>query len=115
MRQADEDHQEEQSSLKFVLVVATLQSLNELPAAPSKSRKIRGFHVCLEDDHQPAYSYCLPVGGALWDMLSDIDDRISSPPSSMCSEKVSKLLPYPCLRSCCFYRFRRRQRQRSVP
>ena len=35
----------------------------------------------------------------------DIDDRISLPPSGMHSKKVSKLLPYPGLRSHHFYEF----------
>ena len=53
-RRADEDRQEEQSSLHFVSMVATLQSLNELPEAPSESCKIRGFCAAFEDDDQPA-------------------------------------------------------------
>ena len=40
--------------LIFVSVVATLQSLNELPEAPSESHKIRGFRAALDDDEQPA-------------------------------------------------------------
>ena len=69
-------------------------SLNELPEAPSESCKIHGFHVALEDE-QPASSYHLPIGSASGDILSDIDDLISSPSSGMHSKKVSKLLPYP--------------------
>ena len=60
---ADEDRQDERSSLDFVSVVATLRSLNELPEASSESHKIRGYHVALEDDDQPASSYHLPVWG----------------------------------------------------
>ena len=90
--------------------MATLRSLNELLEAPSESRKIRVFCAALEDDYQPASLYCLPVGGALGDILSDIDDRISLPSLSMHSNKVSKLLLYPGVRSCHIYRFRRRQR-----
>ena len=37
---ADEDHQEEQSSLDFVSVVAHVWSFNELLEAPSENRKI---------------------------------------------------------------------------
>ena len=88
----------EQSSLDFGSVVAILRSLNELPEAPSESCKILGFRSALEDDDQPASSYCLPVGSVSWYSLSDIDDHISSP-SSMCSKKVSKLLPYAGVRS----------------
>ena len=85
-------------------MVATLRSLNELPEAPSESRKIRGFRAALEDDDQPASSYRLPVGGASADILSDIDDRILSPSLGMRS-KVSKPLQYPGVCSCHFSRF----------
>ena len=81
-------------------MVATLFSLNELPEAPSESRKIRGFRAALEDDDQPTPLYQLSVGG----MSTDIDDRISSP-SGMHPIKVSKLLLYPGVRSHHFYRF----------
>ena len=67
---ADEDRQEEQSSLDFTSVVATLGSLNELLEAPSESRKIRGFRTALEDDEQPVSLYKIPIGGA----SADIDD-----------------------------------------
>ena len=50
-RCADEDHQEEQSSLDFISLVATLRSLNELPEASSESRKICGFHAELDDNN----------------------------------------------------------------
>ena len=100
----DEDRQEEQSLLNFVPVVATLQSLNELPEAPSESRKICGFCVALEDDDQPASSYHLPVDGASEEILADVDDRILSPSLGMCS-KVSKLFRYLGVHSCHFYRF----------
>ena len=83
-----------------------LWSLNELPEASLESRKIRGFRVALEDNDQPASSYCLPVGGASGDILADIDDCISSPSSGMRSKKVSKLLTYPGVRSHRFYRFK---------
>ena len=104
-RRADEDRQEEQSSLDFVSVVATLWSLDELPEAPLESRKIHGFRAALEDDDQSASSYCLPVGGASGDILSDIDDHIVFPSSGMRFKKVLKLLFYPGVRSCRFYRF----------
>ena len=104
-RCADEDLQEEQSSLDFVSVVATLRSLNELLEAPSESHKTRGFCAALEDDDQSASSYRLPVGGASADILADIDDQISSPFSSMRLKKVLKLLPYPGVHSHHFYRF----------
>ena len=42
-RCTEEDRQEEQYSLDSVSVMATLWSQNELPEAPSESRKIRGF------------------------------------------------------------------------
>ena len=63
-RRADEDRQEQQSLLDFVLVVATLQSLNELPEAPSENHKISGSLAALEDNDQSASSYRLPVGFA---------------------------------------------------
>ena len=58
--------------LDFVSVVATLQFLNELLEAPSESCKIRDFRAASEDDGQPASSYCLAIGGASGDILSDI-------------------------------------------
>ena len=57
---ADEDRQEEQSSLEFVSVVTTLLSLNKLPGSPSESRKLRGFWAAVEDDDQPASSIRCP-------------------------------------------------------
>ena len=84
----DEDRQEEQSSLDFVSVVATLWSLNELPEAPSESCNIRGSRAALKEDDQPASLYHLPVGSASGDILSDVNDRISSPSSGMSSKKV---------------------------
>ena len=72
----DEDRQEDQSSLDFLLVVATLHSLNELLEAPSESRKIHGFRTAFEDDKQPVLSYRLPVDGTSADILADIDNRI---------------------------------------
>ena len=56
--------------------MATLWSLNEPPKVPSESHKIRGFRVAFEDDDQLASSYRLLVGGALGDILSDIDYRL---------------------------------------
>ena len=79
--------------------------LNELLEAPSESRKIHRFCVALEDNDQSASSYYLPVGGASGDILSDIDDCISSPSSGMLSKKVSKLLTYPGVHSRRFNRF----------
>ena len=49
---------------------------------------MRMIRVALEDDEQPASSYCLPVGGVSTDILADIDDRISSP-SGLRSKNVS--------------------------
>ena len=63
-RSANKERHEEQSSLDFVSVVATLRSLSELPGTPSESCKIHGFHAAVEDDEQRASSYYLPVGGA---------------------------------------------------
>ena len=82
-RRADEDRQEEQSSLDFVSVVTTLRFLNELPEAPSESCKICGFWAAVKDDDQPASSFKMPVGGA----AVDIDDRVSSPSSRLCSKE----------------------------
>ena len=90
-RQADEDCQEEQSSLDFVTAVS-----HGLPEAPSESRKIRNL---------VAASYKLPFGGASADILTDIDDRVSSTSSGMYSCKVSKLLQFQDVCSCKFYRF----------
>ena len=59
----------------------SLCSQNELPEIPSESSKNSGFQAPLEDDDQPVSSYHLPVGGASADILVDIDERISSPPS----------------------------------
>ena len=50
------DRPEEQFSLHFVSVVATLQSLNHLAAASSESFKIHKFRAALEDDDQLASS-----------------------------------------------------------
>ena len=69
-----------------------------------RSHKICGFRASLEYDEQPASSYRLPIGGTPSDILADINDQISSPPSGMRS-KISKLLQYPGVCSCCFYRF----------
>ena len=85
--------------MNFVSVVAMMQSLNELPEAPSESRKIHEFHATSEDDNQPASSYRLPVG---W-VSADINDRVLSPLSMR--SKVSKLLTYPGMLSHGFYRF----------
>ena len=103
-RREDKDRQEEHSLLDFVLVAATLHSLNEPLEAPSESHKVCGFSAALEGDNQSALLYRLPVGGASEDILADIDDRISSP-SGMCLKRVLKLLQYPGVRSRCFYRF----------
>ena len=73
------------------LLWATLRSQNELPGAPSENRKIRGFRAALEGDEQSALSYRVLDGGALADIIMDIDDRVLSP-LSMCLEVVSKLL-----------------------
>ena len=100
-RCTDEDRQEEQSSLDFVVVVATLRSQNELSEAPSGSRKICGFCAALEDDDQSASLCHLPVGSALGDIFSAIDDRVLSP-SGMRLKKVSKLFPYPGIHRHCF-------------
>ena len=94
---------EDQSLLNVVSLVATSHSLNELPEAPPKSRKIRGFKSPLKDDDQPTSSYRLPVGGASADILAYIDVRILSLSLGM-RLKVSKLLQYPGVRSCRFYR-----------
>ena len=51
----------------------------------------------------PPLLYRLPVGGALADILEDIDDRISFPSSGMCLKKVLKLFQYLGVRSCRFY------------
>ena len=59
----------------------------------------------MEDDNQPTSLYRLPVGGASADILEDIDDRILSPPSGMCSKKVSKLLQYLRVHNRRFYCF----------
>ena len=93
-RRADEDHQEEQSSVDFVSVVSHLRSLIGRPEAPSEGRKIHGFMVVLEDDDQPAASYKLSIGGASADILADIDNRVSSVSSGMHFCKVSKFLQY---------------------
>ena len=84
-RQANKDHQEEQSSLDFVPVVTTLRCLNESPEALSESRKIHGFHAAVKDDSQPASSYKMLVGS----VSADIDDRVSSTSLGMSSQKVS--------------------------
>ena len=87
-------------------MMAALPSLNNLPEAPSETGEINSFRAALEDDNQPASSYCLPVAGASRDIFSDIDDHISSPSWGMHLKKVSKLLPYPGVCSCRFYRFK---------
>ena len=74
-RQVNEDHQKEQF-LDFLSVVATTQSLNELPEALSESHKICGFHSALEDNDRPASFYCLLIGGVPADILADTDDSI---------------------------------------
>ena len=110
----DEDYQEEQSLLDFVLVVATLRSLNQLSEDPSESRKIRGFHVVLKDDDQPASSYHLPVGSASGKILMYIEDWISSPSSGKHLKKVSKLLPCPGVHSRHFYRFEEEETAKTL-
>ena len=105
-RRVDEDcRQEEKSSPDFVTVVSHLRSLTGLPEDPSEGRKIHGFMAVLEDDDQPAASYKLPIGGTSADILADIDNRVSSTSSGMCSREVSKLLPFQGVRSHKFYRF----------
>ena len=91
-RQADEDCQEEQSSLDFVAVVANLHPLNGLPEAPSDSRKIHGFRAALEDDDLLVASYKLPIG----DTSADIDCRVSSmSPAGLVSRgPQQKILPF---------------------
>ena len=91
--------------MDFVSVVATLRSLNELPEAPSENCKIRSFRAALVDDNQPTSSHRLSVGGALADILEDIDNCILSASSGMSLKKVSKLLQYPGICSCRFYIF----------
>ena len=59
----------------------------------------------MEVDDQPVSSYKIRVGGAFVDILVDINNRVSSPSSSMRSKKASKLLQYPVVRSRRFYRF----------
>ena len=59
----------------------------------------------LEDDHQPAASYKLPIGVASVDILADIDVRVSSTSPGMRSHEVSKLLQYQGVCSRKFYRF----------
>ena len=108
----EKDLQEEQSSLDFVSVVTNLRSLNELPEALPESHKIRSFHAAVELDDQPAFSYKMPIGGASVDILVDIDNRVSSMSSGMCSRKVSKLLQYPGVCSRKFYRFEGRNLSR---
>ena len=58
-----------------------------------------------EDDDQPASSYRLSIGGASEDILTDIDDRVLSPPSGMRWRKVSKLLTSPGMCSLRFHWF----------
>ena len=100
----DEDHQEEQSSLDFVSIMVTLQSLNDLPGSFREPQDSR-IQATLEDDEQPALSYRMPVGCASADILADIDYWVSSPSSGMRSKKVSKLLQYPGISSRRFCRF----------
>ena len=59
-------------------MVNNLRSLNGLLEALSESRKICGFRSAVEDDDQPASSYKMPIGEASADILTDIDDRVSS-------------------------------------
>ena len=103
-QRADEDRQEEQSTIDFVSVVSHLRSLTGLPEAPSEGRKIRGFIAALEDNDQPAASYRLPVVGEFADILANIDNWVSTS-SRMRSHQVSKLLQYQGVCSRKFYRF----------
>ena len=105
-RKVDEDHQEEQSSIDFVAVVAQLRSLGRLPEAPSEERKIHGFMAALEDNDVHVTSlHKLPIGGASADILADFDSRVLSSSPGMPSRKSSKLLQYQSVRSRKFYRF----------
>ena len=58
----------------------------------------------MEEDEQPTSSYRLPVGGALVDILTDIDGRILSPSLGM-HLKVLRLLQYLVVHSQHFDRF----------
>ena len=82
-----------------------MQSESCLPEALSEGCKIRSFRAGLDDDEQLVSSYWLLIGDAPADIFADIDDCISSTTTGMHSKKVSKLLPYPIVRSWCFYRF----------
>ena len=105
-RKVNEDCQEEQSSIGFVSVVAQLCSLGGLPEALSEGHNIRGFMAALEDNDLPAASsYKMPIGGASVGILADIDSRVSSSSSRMCSRKVLKLLLYQGVCSRKFYCF----------
>ena len=90
---ADEDHQEEHSSLELMDGIAQMCFESSLPAAPSEGCKIRSFRTGLDAEEQSSSSYRLSIGDASADIV-DIDDRISSSTSVMRSKKVSKLLPY---------------------
>ena len=83
--------------------MTNLHSLNGLLEDLSDSRKIRGFHLALEDDTQPSASYKLPIGDASANIVGDIDYRVSSMSSVISSRKVSKLLQYPGVCSRKFY------------
>ena len=103
-RWMDEDRQEEQFS-NDLSVVSHLHSLTGLLEAWSEGCKIQGFMAALEDNDQPTASYKMLIGGASADILADIDTRVSSTSSRMCSSKVSKLLHYQGVCSRKFYRF----------
>ena len=94
-RQADENRQGEHSPLELAHVIDKMPSVSCLPEAPSKGRKICGFHAGLDDEEQPASLYRLLIGDASVDILADTDDSISSTTSGIQSKKVSILLPYP--------------------
>ena len=111
---ADKDRREEQSSLDFVAVVAHLYSVNELLEAP-ENRKIHCFQAALDDEDQPVSSHRLPVGGALADILADIDDCVSSPFTGMHLKKVLKLLLCPSLHNQRFNVLRERRWLRHAP
>ena len=94
----------EEHLLADIVKVSWIHEVCDLSLAPSENRKICEFWDGLDPDEQPSSSYHLPISDASANILGDIDSCISSSSSGMCS-KVSKLLPYPGVRSYCYYCF----------
>ena len=95
---------QEYFSADIVKVMAWIRNTCNILPALSESCKFKGFCSDLDSEDQHSSSYYLLVGNTSADVLADMDDHISSS-SGMYAIKVSKLLPYPGVRSQRYYHF----------